>query len=163
MAATNIPTGKKLLIILDCTGSMQNSIEGIKKAIFQLFSIGNLCGSNMSIQFVLYRDYCIPRCCKWTTKISPIMTNCYWVSAYINDINAAGGGDAPEASKTAFFKAIDLITEDTIVFFYTDAITHDDLKNTSNGCLEAAEIGDYYFKNPLANRIKTYYFYNQKN
>ena len=59
-------SNKKLLIILDCTGSMQNSIDGIKKAIFQLFSIGNLCGSNMTIQFVLYRDYCI-KCCIWIT------------------------------------------------------------------------------------------------
>jgi hypothetical protein len=146
MAAAAVATGKKLLIILDCTGSMQNSIDGIKKAIFQLFSISNLCGSNISIQFVLYRDYCIPRCCYWTTKISPVMTDCNAVSAYIKDINAGGGGDQPEASKTAFFKAIDLITEDTIVFFYTDVITHSDLKNTPNGISEAAAIGDYYFK-----------------
>jgi hypothetical protein len=134
-------SNKKLLIILDCTSSMQISIDGIKKAIFQLFSIGNLCGSNVSIQFVLYRDYCI-NCCIWTTKISPVMTDCNVVSTFINDIHAARGGtDSPEASKTALFKALDLINEDTIVFFYTDALPHNDIIQTANARSEVAAIG----------------------
>jgi hypothetical protein len=117
----------KLLIILDCTGSMQNNIDAIKSAMTQLFSIKILTGSIIPIQFILYRDYCIHNCCNWTIKSSPVMNDITHVMSFIQDINANGGGDTPEACKTALVSALDIIDENTIVFIYTDAPPHDDI------------------------------------
>jgi len=117
----------KLLIILDCTGSMQNNIDAIKAAMTQLFSIKTLTGSIIPIQFILYRDYCIPNCCNWTIKSSPVMNDITQVMSFIQYINAQGGGDTPEACKTALVSAWDMIDDNTIVFIYTDAPPHDDI------------------------------------
>jgi len=115
----------KLLIILDCTASMQNNIDAIKNSIQQLFCIKGLCGSNISIQFVLFRDYSIDLC-EWVIKISPIMNDFPEVMDFISGVYTKPNTDTPEACKTALVNALDLIDENTIVFLYTDAPPHED-------------------------------------
>lgn len=48
------------------------------------------------------------------------------ISAFLKDLQPAGGGDAPEATKTALNKALDmdLVNSNTIVLIYTDAPPH---------------------------------------
>lgn len=116
----------KLLIILDCTASMQNNIDAIKNSIQQLFCIKGLCGSNIAIQFVLFRDYSIDLC-DWTTKITPVMNDFQEVMTFISGVYTKQNSDTPEASKTALVSALDLIDENTIVFLYTDAPPHEDI------------------------------------
>ena len=116
----------KVLYILDCTASMQNNIDAIKNSIQQVFCIKGLCGSNIAIQFVLFRDYSIDLC-DWTIKITPVMNDFQEVMDFISGVDTKQNSDTPEACKTALVRALDFIDDDTIVLVLTDAPPHEDI------------------------------------
>jgi hypothetical protein len=130
MSASNIAMSNiaksKIAFIIDCTASMENNIQAIANAMQQLYSIMKLCGLNISVQFILFRDYSVD-ICEWTIKISPVMTDFQEVISFISSIQTRGNSDIPEACKTALFEALELIDENTIVFLYTDAPPHEDI------------------------------------
>jgi len=60
------------------------------------------------------------------TDFSGYTTDMSKISTFLSNLKPDGGGDAPEATKTALNKAFDmnLVDSNTIVLIYADAPTH---------------------------------------
>ena len=79
---------------------------------------------NNGIDFVGYRDYDQP--IDKVTNFSGYTTEMQEISAFLNGLQPSGGGDEPEATKTALNKALDmdLVNSNTIILIYADAPPH---------------------------------------
>ncbi|KAF2756692.1 hypothetical protein EJ05DRAFT_532530 [Pseudovirgaria hyperparasitica] len=119
-----------LLIITDATYSMSNYLEALQDALPKIISVSSLTNCFARIGLLAYRDYCDTKLIEWSgwldqtggpSEIEP--------SKLLNlaeNLDATGGGDFPEALKTALAKAYEVMREDasTLILLYTDAAPH---------------------------------------
>eukprot|EP01084_Bolivina_argentea_P184166 317681_1 len=119
-----------IYLIIDTTGSMGSYIESLNKVLDQILTMINiLFAGKTSLHCIQYKDYCSP----------PLIAQCHdntqlkeWIRI---NLKASGGGDEPEAAKTALNELYEYIiaqnggakvTNDAITLVYTDAPPHHD-------------------------------------
>lgn len=120
-----------LLIIIDATGSMSSYLRSLTASLPQIISISALTGCFARIGVLAYRDYSGEILLEWSGWLEqsqdgtlqekqPDLVN------FAERLQANGGGDYPEAVKTALAKACQVMREDaeTLIFIYTDAPPH---------------------------------------
>jgi hypothetical protein len=137
MASDATPEVYDLLIIVDATSSMFNYIESLKTSLPKVIAISKLTNSFARIGLLAYRDYSeanhdkggILEWSGWYHPENPNATDVISVESLMNvaaNLEPSGGGDFPEATKTALARAYSLMDEHatTIVLLYTDAPPH---------------------------------------
>jgi len=123
-----------IYFVIDTTGSMSSYISSLNQVLEQIFRmIRILFGGKVRLHIIGYKDYCdseIIAECHENDKIQQ------WVSS---NLRASGGGDAPEAAKTALNVLYEYIqTQDaakgrrSLVLVYTDAPPHHPRTGSSN-------------------------------
>ncbi len=117
-----------LVFLVDCTGSMGDFINSMPSTLTQVFSVLNvLFGDSAEVSVVAYEDYSdgekkVLRKCVGRSREATL--------AFARRLKAGGGGDIPEASKTALAAVLKVVRASatpgaqTLVFHYTDAAPH---------------------------------------
>ena len=114
----------RIMVVMDTTGSMNSFLLSLKETIPQMFSVFNiLFQGDAQLDLIAYKDYC---------DGTKVLTHSYGSEAdamdFAKSLRPNGGGDTPEAVKTAFNEALYRINESpstpTVVFHYTDAPPH---------------------------------------
>lgn len=118
-----------LLIIVDATASMSRYLAALNHSLPQIISVSALTGCFSRIGLLAYRDYCDSNLLKWSGWLNPSLGSDAGqpdLLAAAKSLEADGGGDYPEATKTALAKAYQEMRPDakTIVLVYTDAPPH---------------------------------------
>eukprot|EP01083_Nonionella_stella_P041325 112037_1 len=137
-----------IYFVIDTTGSMSSYISSLNHVLDQIFRmIKILFAGKVYLHIISYKDYCDKKVIEQfhsTTKIQA------WVKTHLK---ASGGGDEPEAAKTALNLLYKRITKSgtrmdskSIVFVYTDAPPHHPSvgSNKDNIRKEKAEIKKKY-------------------
>ncbi|CAM6111704.1 unnamed protein product [Calypogeia fissa] len=120
-----------LLIVADATASMSDYLTSLQTSLPQVISISALTGCFSHIGLLAYRDYCDHNLLEWSGWLqqssSPIVAHEQPdLVAIAKSFDPTGGGDYPEAAKTALAKAYEVMRSEatTILLFYTDAPPH---------------------------------------
>ena len=121
-----------LLIVVDATYSMTHTLESLRTSLPQILNISTLTAAFSRIGLLAYRDYCDKALIEWsewldldsTSEAAPNPN----LQRLAKSLEPLGGGDYPEAAKTALAKAYDLMRPEakTILILYTDAPPHTD-------------------------------------
>ncbi|CAF2657641.1 unnamed protein product [Rotaria sp. Silwood2] len=141
MPQSNDNIAYRVLLIIDATGSMGEFLNSLTISLYQVASIMKLTTQTKSeIGILWYRDYDQP--VDKVIDFSGYTTDMNKLSTFLGDLKPAGGGDHPEATKTALNKALDmnLVDSNTVVFLYTDAPPHHPTTKGSSWLLEAKNI-----------------------
>ena len=131
---TAMPAEKNLrvVVVVDTTGSMGHYCTSLSDTLPQIFSVLRvLTAGRGQVDIVAYEDYC---------DGTNLLRTCYGDEAaatkFAGGLRAGGGGDTPEASKTALNEVVRHLREaeemHTIVLFYTDAPPHSARTGGSN-------------------------------
>ncbi|KAG8829344.1 hypothetical protein FRC17_006734 [Serendipita sp. 399] len=130
-------TNWDLLLVTDATASMGTYLEGLAAAIPEIISLGKLSGAFSRVGLLAYTDYsegpAIEDVIQWFGWNNPEMTK------EATRLSPQGGGDVPEACKTALAISLQHVDPErrTLVLWYADAGPH----HSSNG-------GGYYSNGP---------------
>ncbi|AGC01590.1 vWFA domain-containing protein [Acanthamoeba polyphaga moumouvirus] len=117
-----------LIIVVDATGSMGNFLGSLAESLTQIIQIVDITNVINRVRITMYRDYCdniVVESSNWVVKIEDLIP-------FINKLHADGGGDIPEAAKTAANHVLDCVENNTIVIWYTDAPPHHESTNGNN-------------------------------
>ncbi|CAI7671923.1 unnamed protein product [Penicillium bialowiezense] len=142
------------LIIADATGSMSCYLRSLTTSLPQIISISTLTGCFSRIGVLAYRDYCDETLLEWSGWLDQdqeldevALSQQPDLVGFANRLHATGGGDYPEAVKTALARANELMREDaeTLVFLYTDAPPHPaaNLLGKGNVALEKEALSNF--------------------
>lgn len=128
-----------LCIVTDATGSMGAFLEAISATLPQYLNIAHLTNAFSRIGVLAYYDYSdkhITRWSGWYTSLKDL-------SKFADGLRPAGGGDAPEAAKTAIVDLLTYVEKPTIVVWYADAPPHHKTNKAaySNQGLELRKLG----------------------
>jgi hypothetical protein len=119
-----------LLIVADATYSMSDYLVSLQTSLPQIISISALTGCFSRIGLLGYRDYCDRNLLQWSGWLQqssdaekegqPDLV------AIAKSMEPLGGGDYPEATKTALAKAYEVMRSEatTTILLYTDAPPH---------------------------------------
>ena len=123
-----------LLILVDSTYSMVNYLEALQSSLPKVIAISNLTNSFARIGLLAYRDYTEASRCKdgmlewsgWFSNTAEASVDAQVLTSMAANLEPIGGGDYPEATKTALARTYQLMRKDatTIVLLYTDAPPH---------------------------------------
>lgn len=135
-----------LLILVDATASMSSYLRALRSSIPQIISISALTGGFARIGLLAYRDYDSTPTTQWSGWFHPdkeLSQDQPDLLAIAKELKAVGGWDTPEATKTGFATAYELMRSDakTLIFHFADAPPHpsqqlDRHKCTTNGLQE---------------------------
>ncbi|KAG8799752.1 hypothetical protein FRC19_000072 [Serendipita sp. 401] len=126
-----------LLLVTDATASMGTYLEGLAVAIPEILSLGKLSGAFSRVGLLAYTDYSegpeIEDVIQWFGWNNPEVTK------EATRLSPQGGGDTPEACKTALAVSLQHVDPErrTLILWYADAGPH----HSSNG-------GGYYSNGP---------------
>lgn len=136
----NILKMTDLCIVTDATGSMGAFLEAISDTLPQYLNIAHLTGAFSRIGVLAYQDYSD----KYETRWSGWYTSLRDLSKFADGLRPAGGGDAPEAAKTAIVELLRHVENPTIVIWYADAPPHHKTNRASysNQGLELRKLGE---------------------
>ena len=130
-------TACHVIFLVDCTGSMGDFINSMPETLVQIYSVLSvLFGDSAEVSIVAYEDYSdgeknLLRRCVGKTREQTL--------SFAKSLKAGGGGDVPEATKTALNAVLKIIRQSsvpssqTIVFHYTDAVCHHPSNSESQG------------------------------
>jgi hypothetical protein len=123
-----------LIIVADATGSMGQFLQSLTVSIKEILQIFSLTDKLNRVRMLVYYDYCDKKIIdktEWQTRIEDL-------TPFIDSLTPTGGGDAPEAAKTAANEILEMIEVDssTMVIWYADAPPHHKLTNSTNIALE---------------------------
>ena len=115
-----------VLFAVDATASMTHYLNAVREALPQFMEISRLTGIIDEFSVLNYRDMCdihnyIPH---KLTEFSGWVKDTTLITPFVKAMYAAGGGDLPEAAKTAATRVIHSVNKPTIVIWYTDAPPH---------------------------------------
>ncbi|KAL4801834.1 hypothetical protein BDV18DRAFT_154698 [Aspergillus unguis] len=119
-----------LLLIVDATVSMRNYLAALNTSLPQIISISALTGCFARVGIIAYRDYSEFHNCigfsGWLDTTPEEGVEQPDLVAFAKQLKAQGGGDYPEAAKTALATAYDEMRADakTVILLYTDAPPH---------------------------------------
>ncbi|KAL4993283.1 hypothetical protein BDV10DRAFT_190118 [Aspergillus recurvatus] len=120
-----------LLIVVDATASMSSYLTALNTSLPQIISISALTGCFSRLGVIPYRDYTdfhdLVKFSGWL-DLSPARGSAKQpdLVAFTKSLKATGGGDYPEAAKTALARAYTMMRPEakTIILLYTDAPPH---------------------------------------
>jgi hypothetical protein len=124
-----LPQVYDLLILVDSTYSMGDDLISLQSSLPRIISISILTDCFSRIGLLAYKDYCDNDLLNWSGWLSPSSMSdepAVDLVRTAKHLYPLGGGDVPEATKTALAKAYELMREDatTVIFLYTDAPPH---------------------------------------
>lgn len=134
-----------LLILTDATASMDHYLRGLSKALPDIIRISALTSCFQNIGVLAYRDYNKGDVLEWSGWYGQHGTTSR--SSLINMVSRLvpeHGGDWPEASKTGFAKAYEVMRAEakTLILLYTDAPPHMPATGGSNREEERKALSD---------------------
>jgi hypothetical protein len=133
-----------LCIVIDTTGSMGVYIDSLKETIQLTIALFKLTGVFCRLGILSYYDYCDPEVYKWSGWCST-SEELNHLSQFVRSLKAFGGGDIPEAAKTAAHLLLKFTNKTTIVIWYTDAPPHHSLNKSQNYDYEQKILGYHQF------------------
>ncbi|KAF2831837.1 hypothetical protein CC86DRAFT_462261 [Ophiobolus disseminans] len=152
-----------LLILVDATSSMTTYLESLKTSLPKVIAISNLTDSFARVGLLAYRDYSeadhdTNGLLEWSGWYDPKEPNAIGnvsaasLIAAASRLEADGGGDFPEATKTGLARAYSLMREEatTIILLYTDAPPHCEMVAYKD------EGGNYHAEQAALNVPKAY-------
>ncbi|KAJ6562595.1 hypothetical protein B0H19DRAFT_1145101 [Mycena capillaripes] len=111
-----------LLIVTDATASMGGYLDALRDSIPEILALAKLSGAFSRLGVLAYKDYSDPvnEIAAWSGWNSPILPH------FVRDLMATGGGDFPEAAKTALIRGLQEANKSskTLVLWYADAPPH---------------------------------------
>lgn len=114
-------------------------LTALRQALPEILALSQLTGTFENIGIVAYRDYSDSETelIEWSGWNSPEIVS------FASELQASGGGDYPEAAKTALLKAFDYCsgTQETLVLWYTDAPPHTAKSCSPNADQERTRFG----------------------
>src|SRR5690242_10824000 len=129
-----------LLILVDSTYSMLNYIKALQTSLPKVIAISNLTNCFSRIGLLAYRDYTEadrPKdgLLEWSgwhegggglRRANGTSVTAQCLTSMAENLEPIGGGDYPEANKTALARAYELMRKDatTVILLYTDAPPH---------------------------------------
>lgn len=136
-----------LLIVIDATASMSQFLSSLQKSLPQIISVSALTGCFERIGLLAYRDYCDRDRIEWFGWLDPAAKDPTGQPDLVEKaktIFALGGGDLPEAAKTALAMAYNVSRAEaiTVILFYTDASPHTTITKGANYMAEQAVLGN---------------------
>ncbi|KAF7973109.1 hypothetical protein HWV62_16222 [Athelia sp. TMB] len=111
-----------ILIITDATTSMGEYLNALKTSIPEILGLAQLSGVFRRLGVLAYRDYTEPE----NERIVWSGWNPDDILGFVNRLEPDGGGDFPEAAKTALIRGLQAVDKDarTLILWYTDAPPH---------------------------------------
>jgi len=102
-----------LVFCVDCTGSMGGYIKTAQENITNIVE-SIIASESADIRFalVMYRDH-PPQDSTYVTQIREFTSDITIMRHYVNEMQAAGGGDTPEAMTSGLFQSLSLPYRDT--------------------------------------------------
>lgn len=121
-----------LLIVADATYSMSTYLKSLNISLPQILRISSLTGCFSRIGLLAYRDYSDADLLEWSGWLhqgrpSDVLPHAQPdLTEMAKNLRADGGGDYPEAVKTALAKAYEVMRPEaqTLILLYTDATPH---------------------------------------
>ncbi|KAF7318723.1 RING-type domain-containing protein [Mycena chlorophos] len=111
-----------LLIVTDATSSMGGFLEALRTSIPEILALAKLSGAFSRLGVLAYRDYSDPaeQIAAWSGWDAPNLTT------FVHNLEPLGGGDFPEAAKTALIRAMQATDKNgrTLMLWYADAPPH---------------------------------------
>jgi hypothetical protein len=126
-----------LLIVADATASMHHYLKALNTSLPQIISISAVTGCFSRLGVIAYRDYTSKGLINFSGWLDLSLTRESAkqpdVVAFTKSLRAKGGGDYPEAAKTALAKAYTVMRPETktIILLYTDAPPHGTIPTTN--------------------------------
>ena len=150
MAAHSTAEVYDLLILVDATSSMSNYLAALRQSLPQVISISALTNCFERIGLLAYRDYCdkdLTGFSGWMSSSSMALDHAQPnLVETARKLAAIGGGDPPEAIKTALSESYKLMRSDatTLMLLYTDAAPHMSWEDTgySHAAAELKALND---------------------
>ncbi|KAJ7765271.1 hypothetical protein B0H16DRAFT_415398 [Mycena metata] len=113
---------QSLLIVLDATASMGAYLDALREAIPEILALAKLSGAFSRLGVLAYKDYSDPtdQIAAWSGWNAPDLQH------FVGNLVASGGGDFPEAAKTALIRGLQAVDKNaqTLVLWYADAPPH---------------------------------------
>ncbi|KAJ7032441.1 hypothetical protein C8F04DRAFT_659795 [Mycena alexandri] len=113
---------QSLLIVVDATGSMEAYLDALRESIPEILALAKLSGAFSRLGVLAYKDYSEPtdQIAAWSGWNAPDLQH------FVGNLQASGGGDFPEAAKTALIRALQAADKDaqTLCLWYSDAPPH---------------------------------------
>jgi len=133
---------RQIYFVIDTTASMSAYIRSLSQVLEQIFRmIRILFAGEVRLHIISFKDYCDRKIIEECHDNDTIQQ---WV---VRHLRPSGGGDAPEAAKTALNVLFEYITRNdpkrgrqSIVLVYTDAPPHHQYTGSSNLCKEREAI-----------------------
>eukprot|EP00923_Selenidium_pygospionis_P012393 GHVN01020945.1.p1 GENE.GHVN01020945.1~~GHVN01020945.1.p1 ORF type:complete len:1007 (+),score=160.41 GHVN01020945.1:1088-4108(+) len=129
----------RFIILCDCTGSMGSYCTSIKHSIIMMKRFLTFLYPESELVLATYEDYCDKNIFETTSVGDDEAT----LSAFVERcVRPGGGGDAPEAQKTAFAGLMPFLEDDnTMLLHFTDAPPHFEGDSGSNCKQEKQALG----------------------
>ncbi|KAJ6503750.1 hypothetical protein C8R45DRAFT_1060395 [Mycena sanguinolenta] len=111
-----------LLVVTDATASMGGYLDALKSSIPEILALAKLSGAFSRLGVLAYKDY--------TDAVEEIVAWSGWntdtLPQFVQDLEPTGGGDFPEAAKTALIRGLQAVDKHskTLVLWYADAPPH---------------------------------------
>ncbi|KAJ7637778.1 hypothetical protein B0H17DRAFT_995100 [Mycena rosella] len=111
-----------LLVVTDATASMGGYLDALWSSIPEILALAKLSGAFSRLGVLAYKDYSdLPQeIAAWSGWNDPNL------SQFVKDLDPTGGGDFPEAEKTALIRGLQAVNKEskTLMFWYADAPPH---------------------------------------
>ncbi|KAJ6615160.1 hypothetical protein B0H10DRAFT_1880092 [Mycena sp. CBHHK59/15] len=111
-----------LLIVTDATASMGGYLDALRSSIPEILALAKLSGAFSRLGVLAYKDYTdLPdKIASWSGWNAPNLAQ------FVKDLEPDGGGDFPEAAKTALIRGLQVVNKEskTLVLWYSDAPPH---------------------------------------
>ncbi|KAJ7463682.1 hypothetical protein FB451DRAFT_1265214 [Mycena latifolia] len=111
-----------LLVVTDATASMGGYLDALRSSIPEILALAKLSGAFSRLGILAYKDY--------TDFPADIAAWSGWndgnLPQFVKDLEPTGGGDFPEAAKTALIRGLQAVNKEskTLVLWYADAPPH---------------------------------------
>ncbi|KAF7359799.1 RING-type domain-containing protein [Mycena venus] len=111
-----------LLLVTDATASMGGYLDALRSSIPEILALAKLSGAFSRLGVLAYKDYTdaaeeIAAWSGWNSETLP---------QFVQNLEPSGGGDFPEAAKTALIRGLQAVNKQsrTLVLWYADAPPH---------------------------------------
>lgn len=148
-----------LMFIIDATASMSTELEKIREALPQIFNLVRLTRFLDQVSVLAFRDYNDgkDKLIEWSHWKK--LANMKNLEGFVKSLTAFGGGDLPEAIKTALIRACKEVEKQTICIILTDNFPHHQFKDIghtdNNYANELKELGETNFDwNNICQKVK---------
>lgn len=134
-----------LLLVTDATASMGTYLQALASSIPEILALGSLSGAFKRVGLLAYTDY------SEGPEVKDVVDFFGWdnpnIAKEAHRLEPRGGGDVPEACKTALVEVIKQVDANrkTLVVWYADAGPHHSTNSNnyrSNGPKEIKALGD---------------------